>query len=400
MGSQRVRQTWVTKHSPGKFIFQNNFWCVCFFFFFLDNSTWRPARERKEQSFCPGLFACWRGVSSYVYIHSWAFIESTSLPIMGLNRLREKEPLSFIISSEFFFSFCIQAILIVYFRGDSRNKRLSFWRPVPSCLIFVFCVCFIFTNNQYVSGEGNGNWLQYSCWEIPWRGGAGGLQSVGSQKSCTWVSDKSNSDMSLPSTQVLSPPWIIFHSVLNFSFFWFLKHALYGLHNHFLNSSLRWSHTTFSKYLIFYVSISSLLIGLPWWLRWWGFPGGGKEPACQCRRREQRRVRSLGREDPLEEGTAAHTTTLAWTKGRAAWRLQSTGAQRVGHNWGSVSRAHGSSVVKNPPANAGDVGSNPGAGRSPREGNGNPLQHSCLESLLEESGEGYSPWSCKQQNMT
>ena len=31
------------------------------------------------------------------------------------------------------------------------------------------------------------------------------------------------------------------------------------------------------------------------------------------------------------------------------------------------------SVVKNPPANAGDVGSSPGLGRFPGEGNGNPL---------------------------
>ena len=33
----------------------------------------------------------------------------------------------------------------------------------------------------------------------------------------------------------------------------------------------------------------------------------------------------------------------------------------------------GGSVVKNPPANAGDVGLIPGSGRSPREENGNPL---------------------------
>ena len=42
----------------------------------------------------------------------------------------------------------------------------------------------------------------------------------------------------------------------------------------------------------------------------------------------------------------------------------------------------GGSVVKNPPANAGDTrdsGSIPGSGRSPGEGNGNPLQYSCLE---------------------
>ena len=38
----------------------------------------------------------------------------------------------------------------------------------------------------------------------------------------------------------------------------------------------------------------------------------------------------------------------------------------------------GGSVVKNLPASAGDVGSIPGLGRSPGEGNSNPLQYSCL----------------------
>ena len=37
----------------------------------------------------------------------------------------------------------------------------------------------------------------------------------------------------------------------------------------------------------------------------------------------------------------------------------------------------GGSVVKNSPANAGDMGSIPGSERSPKEGNGNPLQYSC-----------------------
>ena len=36
-------------------------------------------------------------------------------------------------------------------------------------------------------------------------------------------------------------------------------------------------------------------------------------------------------------------------------------------------------MVKNPPVNVGDVGSISGLGRSPGEGNGNPLQYSCLE---------------------
>ena len=43
-------------------------------------------------------------------------------------------------------------------------------------------------------------------------------------------------------------------------------------------------------------------------------------------------------------------------------------------------------MVKNPPANAGDArdaDAIPGLGRSPEEGNGNPLQYSCLENSLD-----------------
>ena len=43
----------------------------------------------------------------------------------------------------------------------------------------------------------------------------------------------------------------------------------------------------------------------------------------------------------------------------------------------------GGSEVKNPPANAGDVDSIPGSGRSPGEGNGNPLQYSFLENPMD-----------------
>ena len=53
----------------------------------------------------------------------------------------------------------------------------------------------------------------------------------------------------------------------------------------------------------------------------------------------------------------------------------------------------GGSLVKNLPANAGDaedVGSIPELGRSPRGGNGNPLQYSCWENPMdrEEPGSG------------
>ena len=46
----------------------------------------------------------------------------------------------------------------------------------------------------------------------------------------------------------------------------------------------------------------------------------------------------------------------------------------------------GGSEVKNSPANAGDagdVGLIPGWGRSPGEGNGNPLQYSCLKNPMD-----------------
>ena len=39
-------------------------------------------------------------------------------------------------------------------------------------------------------------------------------------------------------------------------------------------------------------------------------------------------------------------------------------------------------LVKNPPAMQGDLGSIPRLGRSPGEGNGNPLQCSCLENCM------------------
>ena len=41
------------------------------------------------------------------------------------------------------------------------------------------------------------------------------------------------------------------------------------------------------------------------------------------------------------------------------------------------------SVVKNPPANAGDMVSIPGLGRTPGEGKGNPCQYSCLANLMD-----------------
>ena len=48
-------------------------------------------------------------------------------------------------------------------------------------------------------------------------------------------------------------------------------------------------------------------------------------------------------------------------------------------------------MVQNPPASAGDMSLNPGLGRSPGAGKGNPFQYSCQGDPIDRSLEGYSP---------
>ena len=61
----------------------------------------------------------------------------------------------------------------------------------------------------------------------------------------------------------------------------------------------------------------------------------------------------------------------------------------------------GGSEVKASAWNAGDPGSIPGLVRSPGEGNGNPLQYSCLENPMEGGAWlGYNPWGRKESDMT
>ena len=100
----------------------------------------------------------------------------------------------------------------------------------------------------------------------------------------------------------------------------------------------------------------------------------------------------LGWEDPLEKGMATHSSILAWG---TPWteepgELQSMGSQRVRHDWetNTLTFKHqlgfpGDSDGKESACNAGDLGSIPGAGRSPGERNGNPLQYSCLENSMD-----------------
>ena len=67
----------------------------------------------------------------------------------------------------------------------------------------------------------------------------------------------------------------------------------------------------------------------------WGFPGGSVVKIhMPIQETQEMQVRSLGREDALEEDMATHSSILAW---KIAWTeepggLQSMGSQRVGHN--------------------------------------------------------------------
>ena len=53
-------------------------------------------------------------------------------------------------------------------------------------------------------------------------------------------------------------------------------------------------------------------------------------------------VPSLAEEDPLEEGTATHSSILAWRipQTEEPSRLQSMGSERVGHNRRDLARMH------------------------------------------------------------
>ena len=152
-------------------------------------------------------------------------------------------------------------------------------------------------------------------------------------------------------------------------------------------------------------------------------------------------VRSLGGEDPLEEGMATHSSVLgfpcwligyriclqcrrpgsnSWV-GKVPWRSawQPTPVFLPGESHGQRSLVGyspgrrkwqstpvfwgfpGGSLGTESACNAGDPGSVPGLGRSPVEGHGDPLQYSCLENPTDRGAwRGYSPRGRKESDPT
>ena len=75
-------------------------------------------------------------------------------------------------------------------------------------------------------------------------------------------------------------------------------------------------------------------------------------------------------------------------------QLCQTSAQYLASHLANLGLSQVTLIVRNLPANAGDIrdtGLIPELGRSPGEGNGNPLQYSCLENPMDRG-----PWQAKQ----
>ena len=98
---------------------------------------------------------------------------------------------------------------------------------------------------------------------------------------------------------------------------------------------------------------------------WMAGVGGeeGRIDTCVCMAEWNTWVRSLGWEDLLEEGMATHSSILAWRTHMEPGGLQSMRLPRVEHDWATKHSIQqykrgfpSGSVLKNPPASAGDSG--------------------------------------------
>ena len=94
-----------------------------------------------------------------------------------------------------------------------------------------------------------------------------------------------------------------------------------------------------------------------------------------------------------------------WRTGRPGV-LPFKGSQRVRYHWETEQQYYfllgfpSGWGVKNLPANAGDVGSIPGSGKSPEGGDGNPLQSSFLGNPMDRGAGGLQSTGSQESDMT
>ena len=153
--------------------------------------------------------------------------------------------------------------------------------------------------------------------------------------------------MSLAKWRFIDFAYLLKNWALGFFFFFFLLFYVFPLWYLFPSFCWFWAflvlnQVTYLSFFLFFVCEDIL-----WWFYYIlvinpivGFPGGSRVnnlPAMQ-----ETWVWSPGREDSPEEGRATHFSILAW---RIPWTeelgwLQSTGLQRVGHNWSDWAHTH------------------------------------------------------------
>ena len=116
-----------------------------------------------------------------------------------------------------------------------------------------------------------------------------------------------------------------------------------------------------------------------------GFPGGASGKHSHAYRRGKRDMGSIpGRSPGGRHGNPIQYSCLENPMDRGAWQ---TTVHRVAKSQTRLKRQHvrkykdfrGGSDGRESACDTGDLGSNPGSGRYPGEGNGSPLQYSCLD---------------------
>ena len=112
-----------------------------------------------------------------------------------------------------------------------------------------------------------------------------------------------------------------------------------------------------------------------------GFPGGSEVKASACNAGDLGLIPGSGRSPGEGNGSPLQYSCLENPMDGGAWWATVHGVTKSRTRLSDFTHStpSGGSVMKNPPANARDMSSIPGWGRSLGEGNGDPLQYSCLE---------------------